>query len=275
MEAGSQRTKFAGASVSLARASVRRGERTILRDVSFDVAPGELIVLIGPSGSGKSTLLSTLNRLVELDQGTAHIDGTEIRSLPPHELRRKVGYCFQAVGLFPHMTVAENVGITPRLLGWEASRIRARVEDLLATVGLDETFAQRLPHQLSGGQAQRVALARALAASPPLLLLDEPFAGLDPDTRVRMQEELLTLRRALGVTTVLVSHDLAEAIALASRVLVLMDGELVEDAMIPDLLARPATAKVRALLEPALRRARMVVAADEQSGVASSRGDAP
>jgi osmoprotectant transport system ATP-binding protein len=251
-DADSPRT---GARVELRELCVRHGERLIVDHVNLTVEPGELLVLIGPSGAGKSSLLSTLNRLIEPASGEVSIDGRPIQSALPHELRRGIGYCFQGLGLFPHLNVAENIGMTPRLLGWERQRIEARVHELMATVSLDENLLQRLPHQLSGGQAQRVAVARALAAHPRLLLLDEPFGALDPATRARLQEELRALQSALGTTTLFVSHDLAETLLLADRIAVLDAGKLVQHGTPADIIARPATAAVSQLIEPALRRA--------------------
>jgi osmoprotectant transport system ATP-binding protein len=254
-----------GARVELRNVSVRRGSRLLVDDVSLTVEPSELLVLIGPSGAGKTTLLSTLNRLIEPSAGEILIDGRAVHALPPHVLRRGIGYCFQGLGLFPHLSVAENIAITPRLLGWNAERIRERVTDLLTRVGLDHGLAERLPSQLSGGQAQRVAVARALAAHPPLLLLDEPFGALDPTTRSTLQEELRSLQSALGTTTLFVSHDLAEALLLADRIAVLVDGHIVQHATPADILERPATEAVSRLTEPALRRARALCALSGES----------
>ena len=249
-----------GAHVELRDVSVRHGSRVVVDAVSFEVAPSELIVLIGPSGAGKSTLLSTLNRLVEPCSGEVLIDGRPIGERSPHELRRGIGYCFQGLGLFPHLDVAENIAITPRLLGWERARIDARVLELLGRVGLDPSFLRRSPSQLSGGQAQRVAVARALAADPPLLLLDEPFGALDPHTRNLLQAELRSLQAALGTTTLFVSHDLSEAALLADRIAVLVDGRLVQLASPAEVLSRPANEAVARMTEPALRRAHALCA---------------
>jgi osmoprotectant transport system ATP-binding protein len=245
----------AGARVELQELCVRHGQRLVVDNVSLTVEPGELLVLIGPSGAGKSSLLSTLNRLIEPASGELRLDGQPIKDAPPHELRRGIGYCFQGLGLFPHLNVAENIGITPRLLDWERPRIDARVRELMQTVSLDENLRLRLPHQLSGGQAQRVAVARALAAHPRLLLLDEPFGALDPATRARLQEELRALQSALGTTTLFVSHDLAETLLLADRIAVLDAGKLVQHGTPADIIGRPATPAVAQLIEPALRRA--------------------
>jgi osmoprotectant transport system ATP-binding protein len=252
-----------GARVELRDVSVQRGARVVVHGVSLIVEPSELLVFIGPSGAGKSTLLSTLNRLIEPSHGEVLIDGRAVREASPHALRRGIGYCFQGLGLFPHLDVAENIAITPRLLGWDAARIEQRVHELLGRVGLDASLMKRLPRQLSGGQAQRVAVARALAANPPLLLLDEPFGALDPNTRGLLQEELRSLQAALGTTTLFVSHDLAEALLLADRIAVLVDGRLVQIGAPTEIIERPATDAVSRLVEPALRRARALCALHE------------
>ena len=249
-----------GARVRIDDLVVRRGGRAVVDGVSLEVRPGELLVIIGPSGSGKTTLLSTLNRLVEMDGGTIRIDDDAIAALPAHELRRRIGYCFQGLGLFPHMSVAENIGVTPSLIGWDRSRIDRRVDDLLERVGLSRSMRDRLPSELSGGQAQRVAVARALAAEPPLLLLDEPFGALDPDTRARLQDELAALQRTLGVTTMLVSHDLGEALVLATRIAVLVDGRLAQIGPPREVVEQPASPAVSALVDPARRRAEAIAA---------------
>lgn len=247
---------MSGARIELEDVCVRRGDKRVVEGVSLSVAPGELVVLIGPSGSGKSTLLAAIARLVEMERGRIRIDGRDVLRADPHQLRRGIGYCFQSLGLFPHWTVAENIAVTPRLLGWPKERIAARVDFLLSSVGLPPSVHRdRMCDQLSGGQAQRVAVARALAAEPPLLLLDEPFGALDPETRARLQSELLALHRALGVTTLLVSHDLGEALLLGSRVAVLLQGRLVQVGTPSEVLSRPASPEVRALMAPALERA--------------------
>ncbi len=245
-----------GARVEIRDLVVRRGNRVAVDHVSLTVEPGELLVIIGPSGSGKSSLLSSINRLIEIESGFVRLDDEDARALVPHELRRRIGYCFQGLGLFPHLTVAENVGITPRLAGWDAARIEARIEVMLASVGLEPAaYRDRLPSELSGGQAQRVAVARALAAAPPLLLLDEPFGALDPDTRARLQDLLLEIQRQSRVTTILVSHDLSEAILLGTRIAVLVDGGLVQLGTPAEVVRAPAGPAVQALVDAARRRA--------------------
>jgi len=207
--------------------TVRFGEVTAVNGVSLTVAEGELLMLLGGSGSGKTTTLETINRLVEPTSGVIRLDGEDVRDLVPHALRRRIGYCFQGVGLFAHMTVAENVGITPRLLGWPPARIVKRVTELLEMVELPPTeYAGRMPGELSGGQAQRVGVARALAADPQLVLFDEPFGALDPVTRENLQASFTALRRELGMTGVFVTHDVLEALALGDRIAVMHEGSL-------------------------------------------------
>ena len=214
-------------------------------DVSLSVARGELVVLIGASGSGKSTLLKIINRLVEHDRGRVLFLGAEIRSFKPEHLRRRMGYAIQSTGLFPHWTVARNIATVPELLGWTAARIAARVDELLALLGLDPAgYRSRYPHQLSGGQQQRVGVARALAADPEVLLMDEPFGALDPVTRLALQQELARIHRASGKTIVLVTHDIEEALRLATRIVLLDHGRVVQAGTPAQLLGQPASAFV-------------------------------
>jgi osmoprotectant transport system ATP-binding protein len=232
----------------------RFGDTAVVDGLSLAIAPGELVVLLGASGSGKTTTLKMVNRLIEPDGGRVELDGVDVAALPPHELRRRVGYCFQQVGLFPHMTVGENVGITPRLLGWPAGRIGARVDALLELVELEPArFRDRSPASLSGGQQQRVGVARALAAEPSVLLLDEPFGALDPLTRDRLQRSFLAIARRLDLTAIFVTHDVLEAFAIADRIAVLNGGRVEQLDPPSALLAAPATAHVRDLLAVPLR----------------------
>ncbi len=201
--------------------------RRILEDLSFGVERGETLVLLGQSGSGKTTALRLINRTLDATSGRICIDGRDIRQLDPIELRRSIGYVIQDFGLLPHWTVEENVSLVPRLLGWEMDKRRRRARELLNQVGLDyQEVHQRRPYRLSGGQKQRVAVARALAAEPGLLLFDEPFGALDPVTRHEMQQQFLILRKQYNVASVFVTHDLLEALALATRIAVLDRGKL-------------------------------------------------
>jgi osmoprotectant transport system ATP-binding protein len=209
-------------------------------DLSLTVEPGELCVLVGPSGGGKTTAMKMVNRLVEISEGDILIDGRSVRELEVTELRRRIGYVIQQVGLFPHMTIAGNIATVPRLLGWDKRRIAERVAELLALVGLDEEYAPRYPAQLSGGQRQRVGLARALAADPSVMLMDEPFGALDPLTRERLQTEFLRLQRAVRKTVIFVTHDIDEAIRLGDRIAILREGGVLAQYDTPDrILAHP------------------------------------
>lgn len=204
------------------------GGRPIVAGLTFDVRASEILVLLGRSGSGKTTTLKLVNRLLLPGEGTITVDGVSTVAWDPVELRRRIGYVIQEVGLFPHFTVEKNVGVVPTLEGWDAERKRRRVRELLDMVGLDPaTFAARYPSELSGGQRQRVGVARALAADPPLLLLDEPFGALDPLTRLELQRELRELQERLSKTMVFVTHDVREGLYLASRIGLLQEGELV------------------------------------------------
>lgn len=203
------------------------GGRAILREINLDVQPGETVVLLGRSGSGKTTLLKSINGLIPTSSGTIRFEGRAAAEWDPIQLRRRMGYVIQDAGLFPHWTVAANVALVPRLSEWPPERIASRVDELLDAVGLPPAeFRERYPRQLSGGQKQRVGIARALAADPPLLLFDEPFAALDPITRLELQRLFLELRRSVGKTALFVTHDIREALLLASRIALLKDGAL-------------------------------------------------
>ncbi len=217
------------------------GDWTAIDDLSLTIAKGEFCVLIGPSGSGKTTTLKMINRLIEHDRGRILFDGAEIRSFAPEQLRRRMGYAIQSIGLFPHWTVEENIGAVPRLLGWPRARIRDRVTELLELLALDPArFRDRYPRHLSGGQQQRIGVARALAADPAVLLMDEPFGALDPVTRDTLQAEMLRIHKASGTTIVLVTHDIDEAIRLGSRIVILDRGRIVQSGSPRSILARPA-----------------------------------
>ncbi len=246
---------MAGAEIEIAGVEKRYGGHVALAGVSLTIPAGQFVALVGPSGSGKTTLLKTLNRLITPDAGAIRIGGEDIAEGPPHLLRRRIGYVFQEVGLFPHLTVGENIAATPRLLDWAPDRIAARVDDLLDLIALPAAIATRAPSELSGGQRQRVGVARALAAEPGILLMDEPFGALDPLTRDALGTDVRTLHERLGLTTVMVTHDMAEAVLLADRIVVLRDGAVVADGAPEDLVRDVADPGVRDLLEAPRRQA--------------------
>jgi len=219
-----------GARIELRRVGVTyAGGSVAVCDVDLTVAAGEFAVFLGPSGSGKSTLLRTINRLIEPTSGEVFIDGIDVRTLDPVVLRRGIGYVIQAVGLFPHLTIAANVGVVPALLGWDRARIARRVDELLALVRLDPaTYRERYPRQLSGGEQQRAGVARALAAEPRVLLMDEPFGAVDAIVRASLQDEIKRIHRELGTTIVFVTHDVDEALRLADRVVVVAGGAIAQ-----------------------------------------------
>ena len=224
--------------------------------LNLTIRRGEFLALIGPSGSGKTTTLNMVNRLVEPDSGAILIEDRDVAQTDPVQLRRGIGYVFQEAGLFPHMSVAENIAVTPRLLGWSEAKIQARVDELLALVQLDSvTFRERRPQALSGGQRQRVALARALAAKPHILLLDEPFGALDPVTREAVAADVRDIHQNLGLTTLMVTHDMTEALLLADRIAVMREGTLVQTGAVQELAHHPADAFVAQLMETPRRRA--------------------
>ncbi|MGH7830813.1 MAG: ABC transporter ATP-binding protein [Candidatus Binatia bacterium] len=216
-------------SVEFRRVSFRLPDgKTLLSNLNLEIHRGETVVLLGRSGSGKTTTMKLINRLLDPTEGEVVVEGTATTGWDPIRLRRRIGYVIQEIGLFPHLTVEENVGLVPRLEGWDTARIQARVRELLELVGLaPERFAGRYPRELSGGQRQRVGVARALAADPPIMLLDEPFGALDPITRREIQQEFHSLQKRLAKTLVFVTHDVREAFLLASRIGLLKEGELV------------------------------------------------
>ena len=235
--------------VSLCGVGRHFDDRWILRDFALEIPAGQTLALIGPSGSGKTTVLRLINRLLECSAGTVHVFGRDVRQGDPAELRRGIGYVIQEIGTFPHYTVARNIGVVPALLGWSRERVRARVHELLELIGLPpHEYAERFPHQLSGGQRQRVGFARALAADPPLVLCDEPFAALDLVTREALQSEFGRLARTLNKTFVVVTHDIFEAVRIAQRIVVLSEGRIVRDATPRALVRDPQHPVVEALL---------------------------
>ena len=212
-----------------------------ITDLNLHIQQGELLVLLGPSGSGKSTVLKMVNRMTSHDAGQIFFNGKEINSFNIQGLRRRMGYAMQSVGLFPHRTVAHNIATVPKLLGWDAQRVHARVNELLKLLTMDpEQYASRYPHQLSGGQQQRVGVARALAADPDVLLMDEPFGALDPVTRAALQLALKKIHRATGKTILFVTHDIDEALLLATRIVLLNHGHIAQVGTPLELLQRPA-----------------------------------
>ena len=221
-----------------------------VEDFSMRIEPGELVMFVGPSGCGKTTTMKMINRIIEPSSGSIRINGDDVLSLDGNELRRHIGYVIQQIGLFPHFTIAENIAVVPKLLGWSKARTAARVEELLDTVQLDPgTFADRYPRQLSGGQQQRVGVARALAADPPVMLMDEPFGATDPITREKLQAEFLRLQADIGKTIIFVTHDFEEAIRMGDRIAVLSERSRIEQFDTPArILANPANEYVRSFI---------------------------
>jgi osmoprotectant transport system ATP-binding protein len=216
-------------------------ERAAVQKLSFTVPPGEICVLIGPSGCGKTTALKMVNRLISITDGDITIDGKSVKQLELTQLRRGIGYVFQQIGLFPHMSVQANIGSVPRLLGWSKARIRDRAAELLELVGLDPgSDLKRYPGEFSGGQQQRIGVARAMAADPPIMLMDEPFGAIDPIARERLQNDFLRLHRRVRKTVIFVTHDIDEAIKMGDRIAIMRDGHLIQMSTADELLAAPA-----------------------------------
>jgi osmoprotectant transport system ATP-binding protein len=216
------------------------GAAASVDDLSIDIPEGVTVALVGPSGCGKTTTMRMINRLIDPTEGRIVVNGADVRSVDPVIFRRHIGYVIQQVGLFPHMTIAQNVGAVPKLLGWSADRIATRNDELMQLVGLDPEMLRRYPRQLSGGQRQRVGVARALAADPPVLLMDEPFGAIDPIARARLQEEFRQILRRVRKTVVLVTHDLDEAIRLGDRLAIMRDGKIVQYDTPDAILSHPA-----------------------------------
>ncbi len=221
-----------------------------VNDISFDVNPGEILILVGESGCGKTTTLKMINRLIEPSSGEIIVNEINILDMNPVELRRRIGYVFQEIGLFPHMTIAENVGIVSKLVGWSKADINARVHELLILTGLPaDEYAHKMPSELSGGQKQRVGVARALAARPEVMLMDEPFGALDPITRTGLQDEFKKLQKELGVTVIMVTHDLMEALILADHVAIMQEGKIVAMGTPKELLSKADNKYAEKLLD--------------------------
>ena len=223
------------------------GKTPILKDLNFTIPDGQFVVLIGPSGCGKTTTLKTINRLIDIDSGTVSIDGKDIRSVDKVDLRRHIGYVIQQIGLFPNMTVAQNICVVPKLLKADKAKCDEIVRDLLKMVNM-EAYADKYPSELSGGQQQRIGVLRALAASPPIVLMDEPFSALDPMTRETLQDEVKNIQQKLGKTVIFVSHDMSEALKLADTIIFMNGGEIVQMASPEEMLEHPANDLVRDFL---------------------------
>jgi osmoprotectant transport system ATP-binding protein len=236
------------------------GANVAVRHVDLAVPAGQFVAIVGESGSGKTTTLKMTNRLLEPSAGEVLIGGEPTHEQPPHLLRRRIGYVFQRVGLFPHLTVAENIGITPQLLGWPRAQIEDRVAELLALVSLPAELAARYPAALSGGQRQRVGVARALAAKPAIMLMDEPFGALDPLTREALGAEYRRLHEQMSLTTLMVTHDVLEAVLLADRIVVMRAGAIVADGTPRELMNDRGDDAVRALMDMPRRQALRVAA---------------
>jgi len=254
--------------ISYANVTKSFGPVRAVDDVSLDIVEGEFVAVVGGSGSGKTTLLRLANRLIEADDGTIAVEGEDVQNVDPVALRRRIGYVFQSGGLFPHLSVADNIGITPKLLGTPAADIAARVDELIELVQLDRaSHRDRLPDALSGGQRQRVGVARALAARPRILLMDEPFGALDPLTRDALGEDYRSLHRSLGLTTVMITHDMTEAILLADRIAVMGGGKLLAQGT-PAELSNSTDAYVLELLRTPRRQVERLNTLLPQGGAA-------
>jgi osmoprotectant transport system ATP-binding protein len=249
------------------------GGRTFaMRELSLEVEPGAFLALVGASGSGKTTTLKCINRLIEPDTGEVRIAGEAVGAGDPAVLRRRIGYVFQGIGLFPHMTVGENIGITPQLLGWPPAEIGARVEELLDLVELPRSYASRYPRTLSGGQQQRAGVARAIAARPQIVLMDEPFGALDPLTRDVVGSAYRGLHDRLSLTTIMVTHDMEEAILLSDRIAVMKAGRILAHDAPRALMSAPTHPEVAALMEMPKRRAERVRALSDGTATGPSNG---
>jgi osmoprotectant transport system ATP-binding protein len=263
--------------ITFEKVTRRYGDRAAVDNLDLQIQAGEIVILVGPSGCGKTTTLRMINRLVEPSAGRILIDDVDTASLPPEELRRGIGYVIQQVGLFPHLTVAENIATVPRLLGWSRQRVNDRVDELLDLVGLPAVdYARRHPSELSGGQRQRVGVARALGADPPILLMDEPFGAIDPVVRLRLQQELLRLQSVVRKTIVFVTHDIDEAVRLGDRVALFADGGHLAQYDTPaELLLHPKTGFVEEFLGDNLLLRRLALLPLRSATLGNNGGERP
>lgn len=237
------------AAVEFKQVSKNYGSGYVLQNFDLIIQSGKIVTIIGPSGCGKTTLLKMINRLIEPEDGTVLVEGKNVSGLDPVELRRDIGYVIQQIGLFPHMTIEQNISIVPRLKGEKKKELLARTEELLQLIGLSpEQFRSRYPHELSGGQQQRIGVARALAANPSIILMDEPFSALDPISRIQLQKELINLNERVKKTIVFVTHDIDEALKIADQIVLLKDGQIIQTGSPAELLDKPANDFVREFL---------------------------
>ncbi|RUT47440.1 ATP-binding cassette domain-containing protein [Paenibacillus anaericanus] len=237
------------AAVEFKQVSKNYGSGYVLQNFDLIIQSGKIVTIIGPSGCGKTTLLKMINRLIEPEDGTVLVEGKNVSGLDPVELRRDIGYVIQQIGLFPHMTIEQNISIVPRLKGEKKKALLARTEELLQLIGLSpEQFRSRYPHELSGGQQQRIGVARALAANPSIILMDEPFSALDPISRIQLQKELINLNERVKKTIVFVTHDIDEALKIADQIVLLKDGQIIQTGSPAELLDKPANDFVREFL---------------------------
>lgn len=273
--------KTSGARIELDQVTKNYPNQSVsaVENFSMVAEPGELIMFVGPSGCGKTTTMKMINRIIEPSSGSISIDGRDVLSLDPHELRRHIGYVIQQIGLFPHMTIADNIAVVPKLLGWSKAKTNDRIYELLTTVGLEpEDFADRYPKQLSGGQQQRVGVARALAADPPVMLMDEPFGATDPITREKLQTEFLRLQESMGKTIIFVTHDFDEAVRLGDRIAVLSNRSQIEQFDTPaKILTSPANDYVASFigLGAAIKRLVLIPVTEAKLGPASAAENGP
>ncbi|NQX59686.1 betaine/proline/choline family ABC transporter ATP-binding protein [Paenibacillus qinlingensis] len=270
---------MSGIALEFKQVSKNYGAGIVLENFNLTVPKERIVTIIGPSGCGKTTILKMINRLIEPEAGQILLEGKDIGALDPVELRRNIGYVIQQIGLFPHMTIEENISIVPRLKGESKKQLVARTEELLELIGLDPTlFRKRYPHELSGGQQQRIGVARALAANPSIILMDEPFSALDPISRLQLQKELIHLNKHVKKTIVFVTHDIDEALKIADQIIVLKEGKVVQAATPEELLKQPASAFVREFVgqekfQPVVAERTVVSVMNNRENILSVRPD--